>query len=607
MTEDGAPLLEATQLRVVFGQGAQTTAALDHFNLSIKAGEVAGLVGEPGSGKSTAAFALLGLVRNGARFEDGQVRYQGQDLLSLPATQLHQIRGNHIGLIAQNPRSSLHPLLDVGTQISNVVRAHGDAGKKQARQRAAELLASVGINDPKRRLRAFPHELSTGMAQRVVIAMALAASPELLIADEPTSGLDVTIQAQLLDNLWDSARAHGSAVLLITQDLGIIANYCDRVFVMHEGTVVEQQAVKPFFSAPQHPYSQRILALQRRDTVTHQAPIDAAQTTQSQSGDTLLSVRELRKTFPIKHSHAVVQAVDRVSFDVRRGESFGLVGESGSGKTTVGRTVLRLEAPTEGDISFDGMPLHNLPEVELRRLRRRLQIVFQDPMDSMDPRWTVSQVVREPLRLCDELSDSQRDQRVAELLEAVGLSASLISARPKQMSAGQQQRVAIARAMATYPDFVVLDEPTSALTPETTMDILILLQRLQQEYAVSYLFISHDLTTVRFLCHRVAVMYLGQIVEMGTKTQVFDAPKHPYSRALLAAHLYPDVSNRRVDRERSETLSGEVPSPVDLPRGCYLYGRCPNQKDRCRNESQQWSVLEDGRGVRCWRVVDGEI
>ncbi|MEE8307159.1 MAG: ABC transporter ATP-binding protein, partial [Gammaproteobacteria bacterium] len=513
MTQNVAPLLEAHQLRVVFGQGPQPTPVLDDFNLSIEPGEIAGLVGEPGSGKSTAAFALLGLVRNGARFEAGQVHYQGRDLLTLPAAELRQVRGNRIALIAQNTRGSLHPLLDVGTQIINVYRAHRDASKKQAELRAIELLASVGINDPQRRLAAFPHELSTGMAQRVVIAMALAANPELLVADEPTSGLDVTIQAQLLDNLWNSARANGSAVLLITQDLGIIANYCDRVFVMHEGTIVEHQAVKAFFAAPQHPYSQRILALQRRDTEAELVTVDPVEIAQPRSSEALLDVRELRKTFPIKHSQAVVQAVDRVSFDVRRGESFGLVGESGSGKTTVGRTVLRLESPTEGEMSFDGVPLHNLSEAELRRLRRRLQIVFQDPMDSMDPRWTVSQVVREPLRLCDDLSDSERDQRAAELLEAVGLSASLMSARPKQMSAGQQQRIAIARAMVTHPDFVVLDEPTSALTPETTMDILALLQRLQQEYSVSYLFISHDLTTVRFLCHRVAVMYLGQIVE----------------------------------------------------------------------------------------------
>ncbi len=606
MTPDNAPLLEANQLRVVFGQDAQATAVLDNFNLSINPGEIAGLVGEPGSGKSTAAFALLGLVRNGAHFEAGRVHYQGRDLLNLPAAELRQIRGNRIAIIAQNTRSSLHPLLDVGTQIGNVYRAHTETGKKQAERRAIELLASVGINDPQRRLTAFPHELSTGMAQRVVIAMALAADPELLVADEPTSGLDVTIQAQLLDNLWDSARASGSAVLLITQDLGIIANYCDRVFVMHEGTVVEQQAVNPFFSAPQHPYSQRILALQRREAVEDEAAAHPDRIAPPPS-QALLDVRELRKTFPIKHSQAVVQAVDRVSFDVRRGESFGLVGESGSGKTTVGRTVLRLETPTEGEMSFDGLALHSLPEAELRRLRRRLQIVFQDPMDSMDPRWTVRQVIGEPLRLCDELSESARDQRVIELLEAVGLASSILSEYPKEMSAGQQQRIAIARAMVTHPDFVVLDEPTSALTPETTMDILVLLQRLQQEYSVSYLFISHDLTTVRFLCHRVAVMYLGQIVEMGTKTQVFDAPKHPYARALLAAHLYPDVSNRRVDRERTETLRGEVPSPVDLPNGCYLYGRCPNQKQRCRNEVQQWSVLDDGRGVRCWRVVEGEI
>jgi peptide/nickel transport system ATP-binding protein len=600
VTGDNTGLLEATDLRVVFGDGPSKIAALDQFNLRIESGEIVGLVGEPGSGKSIAAFALLGLVKNGGTIEAGQVNFRGRNLLTLPAAEQQQIRGKHIGLITQKSRGSLHPLLDVGTQIANVCRAHEGVGRSEAKARAVELLTGVGINDPERRLAAFPHELSTGMAQRVVIAMAMAGTPELLIADEPTSGLDVTIQAQLLDNLWDSAQANDSAVLLITQDLGIIANYCDRVFVIQRGTIVEQQPVKAFFAAPQHPYSQKILGLQQRE---EQHDVDAET---SSNAEALLDVRELRKTFAIKRGRAVVQAVDRVSFDVRRSEAFGLVGESGSGKTTVGRTVLRLEAPTSGEILFDGNALHNLSATALRALRARMQIVFQDPMDSMDPRWTVKRIVREPLRLTD-LTPTEADHRVAELLESVGLPASLQTARPQDLSAGQQQRIAIARAMATRPDFIVLDEPTSALTPETTLEILALLQRLQTETGSSYLFISHDLTTVRFLCHRVGVMYLGQIVELGTKQQVFDTPRHPYARALLAAHLYPDPTDRRVDRENRNTLSGEVPSPVDLPNGCYLYGRCSQQQDRCGREAQPLSVLDDGRSVRCWRVAEGEI
>ena len=601
MTGDDLPLIEAKDLGVEFGEGPSAVTALRDFNLRVGAGEIAGMVGEPGSGKSTAAFALLGLARKGANIVSGQVLFRGQNLLTLSAPELRLVRGRQIGLITQNPRSSLHPLLSVGKQISNVCRSHFGMSRSEAMAKSARLLGRVGINDPQRRLGAYPHELSTGMAQRIVIAMAMAAEPELLIADEPTSGLDVTIQAQLLDNLWDSARAHGSAVLLITQDLSIVANYCDRVFVIQNGSIVEQQSVRQFFTAPEHPYSQKILAL-RRDETAAEAP---AHSDTEVKKSVLVSVRGLRKTFPIKSSRAVVQAVDRVSFDIHRGETFGLVGESGSGKTTVGRTMLRLETATEGEILFDCVPLHAVPDKALRALRSRLQIVFQDPMDSMDPRWTIEQIVSEPLR-GSRLSHADRSTRVDELLASAQVPVSLRKSRPHSLSAGQQQRVAIARAMATRPDFIVLDEPTSALTPETTGAILALLRQIQIDTGVSYLFISHDLTTVRFLCHRVGVMYLGQVVEIGTRQQVLDTPKHPYSQALLAAHLRPDPTDRRVDRENREALSGEVPSPVDIPSGCFLYGRCPRQQDRCRSEPQTLAAAGDGRLVRCWRVTGSD-
>jgi peptide/nickel transport system ATP-binding protein len=604
---DGArePLLAARDLTVAFQRDGREVTAVAGFYLKIKAGEIVGLMGAPGSGKSTAALALTGLTRSTGQIRAGAVYFRGADILALPEEQRRRLRGTGIALITQNPRAALHPMLAVGAQLIHVYRAHHGVDQDTARRAAVELLGRLGINDPERRMAAFPHELSTGMAQRFVIAMAVAGEPDLLIADEPTSGLDVTIQAQLLDQLWDGARGTGSAVLLVTQDLGIVANYCDRVAVMQAGTVVETQTVAGFFARPEHHYSRNILALQRADPG---AAGKAAPARSAETGDrpVLLEVRDLHKTFPLQHSAKVVQAVDRVSFELRSGETFGLVGESGSGKTTVGRTLLHLEQPTGGEILFQNHPLHGMSERELRALRARMQIVFQDPMDSMDPRWTIEQVISEPLGLTD-LSPAEKAARVQELLRAVTLPPELCSEKPRALSAGQRQRVAVARAMATNPEFIVLDEPTSALTPETTADMLSLLRRLQLDYGVSYLFISHDLATVRLLCHRIAVLYLGQVVETGAKEDIFAAPRHPYTRALLASHLYPDLENRRVDRAVRETLKGEVPSPVDLPRGCYLYGRCPVQQARCRSEPQELKQMEEGRAVRCWRVREGEI
>ena len=602
---EAASLLVARGLSVAFARDDDIVNAVNGFNLRIDAGEIVGLMGEPGSGKSTAALALAGLTRGTGRILAGSVAFRGEDILTLAEERRRELRGNGIALVPQNPRAALHPMLTVGVQLVNVYRARHDVDKARARSAATALLDRLGINDPERRLAAYPHELSTGMAQRIVIAMALSGSPELLIADEPTSGLDVTIQAQLLDRLWENARATGSAVLLVTQDLGILANYCDRVAVMQAGNVVETQTVQGFFARPRHPYSRKILALQRSDPDAAGAAAPA-RSAEIGHADPLLQVRDLYKTFPIKPSNKLVQAVDHVSFDLRSGETFGLVGESGSGKTTVGRSLLQLERPTAGEVLFHDQALHALSEPELRPLRARLQIVFQDPMDSMDPRWTIEQIIGEPLDL-GNLSADDKALRVVELLESVALPLALRAERPRGLSAGQLQRVAIARAMATNPEFIVLDEPTSALTPETTAEVLGLLRRLQLEHGVSYLFISHDLATVRFLCHRLAVMYLGQVVETGAKEDLFSSPRHPYSRALLASHLYPELGNRRVDREVRDSLTGEVPSPVDLPEGCYLYGRCPMQQTRCRNERQELTELDDGRAVRCWRVREGAI
>lgn len=595
------PVLEAVGLTVVYPTGrGRVTRVLDRFTLSIEPREIVGLVGESGSGKSTAALALQGLVRHPGRFDAGKVLFEGRNLLSLPETELRRIRGRDIGMITQKPRQSLNPMLRVGHQISNVYRAHNRVGSDEGKRRAVEMLRTVGINDAERRAGAYPHELSGGMAQRALIAMALSSRPKLLIADEPTSGLDVTIQAQFLDEMWTTVQQTGSAVLLVTQDLGIIANYCDRVVVLQNGQTIESAPVRVFFKAPEHPYSQKILGLQRAEP--QQPSVDP-----EPGAPALLQVAGLKKTFELEGSKDVLQAVSDVSFEIRPGRTLGLVGESGSGKTTVGRMLLRLVEPTAGSISFRGREIHDISSAEFRALRSKLQIVFQDPFDSLNPRWTVRRLLREPLDLHTDLDPAAKDGRVSELLSMVGLDAQTGNLKTRQLSAGQQQRVCVARALATGPEFIVLDEPTSALPPAARAEIIDLLIDLQRRLGVGYLFISHDLTTVEYLCHDVAVMYLSQIVESGSRQQVFGDPQHPYSRALLSSHLFPDPTNRRIDREVDAALSGEIPSPINLPVGCYLATRCPMAVEDCHTSPQKLVDVGDGRRVRCWRITEKDL
>jgi peptide/nickel transport system ATP-binding protein len=575
------------------------TQALRGFSLAIEPGEIVGLIGEAACGKTTAALSMLGLLRPPGRVLSGSVTIDGQDLFTLGRDKLRSLRGKDIGLIVQSPRGALNPLLPIGRQIATVYRAHNKVSRRDARAHAVAMLRRVGINDPDRRYHAFPHEISGGMAQRVLIAIALSSHPRLLVADEPTSGLDVTIQADFLDGMWRTIRAAGSAVLLVTQDLGVIANYCDRLLVMQDGAVVEQSTIAAFFRGPTHPYSRSILLMQaeRGASMTEAPAIDAPP---------LISVRGLVKRYTLRRSRAVLQAVGGVFLEIRAGETLGLVGESGSGKTTVGRCILGLEKADQGELIHHGQKIdlrHGLP----RALRPKLQIVFQDPIDSLDPRWSVTDLLGEPLDLHTSLRSEARHARITELLDLVGLGASIADARPRMLSAGQQQRVGIARALACEPELIVLDEPTSALAPAARTEIILLLRALQQRLGIAYLFISHDLATVRHLSHRVAVMYLSQIVEQGDRDQIFNTPRHPYTRALLAAHLGTDPTRRRPEHPPGIRLEGEIPSPVDLPPGCYLAGRCPVALPRCAVEKQDLQSQGPGRLVRCWRAEEAGL
>lgn len=583
-----APVVKVSGLSVAYG----LAHALRDVSFSIAAGEIVGLTGDAGSGKSTFGLALLGLARPPGRILGGSVSLDGTDLLALPEAERRQRRGRDIGLIVQNPRGSLSPLHTVGDQIGAVYQTHRGLSRRGARGAAIAMLKSLGLNDPERRADAYPHEISGGMAQRVLIAMALGAGPRLLVADEPTSGLDVTIQAQFLDDMWRSVRKAGSAALLMTQDLGIIANYCDRVLVLQDGELVDDAPTARFFAAPRDRYSKTLLSL------TREPPPEAFA-----DSVPLLDARSVTKTFPVRGTSKRVQAGDQVSFTIAAGETLGLVGESGSGKTTIGRCLLRLVKPDSGTIIFEGQDLLKANAGAIQLARRRLQIVFQDPVDALDPRWMVEDIIAEGL---SETAGEDRRARVAELLRLVDLPADTAKRRPRTLSAGAQQRVSIARAIAPSPALIVLDEPTSALTPLARVGITRLLRDLQARLGMSYLFISHDLNTVERLSHRVAVMYLGQIVEIGTRAQIFDDPRHPYSRALLAAHLVPDPTRRRVDSVEPVALAGEIPSPIDLPVGCYLAGRCPVARPDCRTTPQPLLPLRDGRHVRCLPATDAD-
>jgi len=592
-------VVSARDLTIAYPVNGKNVIALRDFSLAIQPGEIVGLIGEAACGKTTAAVAMLGLLRPPGRVLSGSVTIDGLSLFTLNREALRALRGRDVGLIVQSPRGALNPLLPIGRQIATVYRAHNKVTRRAAREHAVAMLRRVGINDPERRYHAFPHEISGGMAQRVLIAIALSSHPRLLVADEPTSGLDVTIQADFLDRMWRTIRAAGSAVLLVTQDLGVIANYCDRLLVMQDGAVVEESSVAAFFRGPKHPYSRSILLMQaERGAGAIEAP----------PADTppLVSILGLFKRYTLRRSRAVLQAVGGVYLDIRPGETLGLVGESGSGKTTVGRCILGLEKADEGELIYRETKI-DLRQGLPRALRPKMQIVFQDPYDSLDPRWTVHDLLGEPLGLHTSLRGEARQARIAELLTLVGLDQATAAARPRMLSAGQQQRVGIARALACEPELIVLDEPTSALAPAARTAIILLLRALQQRLGIAYLFISHDLATVKHLSHRVAVMYLSQIVEQGDRDQIFSHPRHPYTRALLAAHLDTDPARRRPDHPPAIRLEGEIPSPVDLPPGCYLAGRCPVAVPRCTAEKQDLRAFETGRLVRCWRAGEPDL
>ncbi|CAM5423060.1 ABC transporter ATP-binding protein [Thauera mechernichensis] len=663
----GAPLLEVTDLRVAIARGDDEIRPVDGVSFSIRQGQTFALLGESGCGKSMTALALARLLPDTGQICGGSVHLAGEDVLALPEAAMRRVRGGRIGMIFQEPSTSLNPVMTVGAQIMEALAHHCPPGVVLADE-ACGLLEAVGIRDPARRLRDFPFQFSGGMKQRVMIAIALAGRPQLLIADEPTTALDVTIQAQVLDLLVAIQRARGMGILLITHDLGVVARVAHTVGVMYAGEIVETGARTDFFAAPLHPYSRKLFAAlpgaDRRgaaleapegsvpgldrvfqgcrfaercpmafDRCDEEAPgwhrlgeqavrchlyegvsvprpfVPAQALTAvaegARSRQPVLEIRDLSVHFPVrkgvlKRKVAELKAVDGLSLRLYAGRTLALVGESGCGKTTVGKAALRLVEATAGEFLLDGENITALPEQALHPLRRAVQMVFQDPFASLNPRMRVGDIIEEGMNALALGGDPrQRRKQVDGLLERVGLDPDMRWRYPHEFSGGQRQRIAVARALAVAPRVLICDEPTSALDVSVQAQLLNLMRELQREHGLAYLFITHNLAVVEYLADEVAVMYLGRIVEEGPVERVLSAPTHPYTRSLMAAVPRIDAESAEDSGADTATAALDLPSPLAPPAGCHFHPRCAHATDVCRLSYPQVTEMSQGHRVRC--------
>ena len=681
------PVLEISDLSTHIQLTKSVVQAVGNVDLQIEQGETLGLVGESGCGKSMTGLSIMGLLPPGGRIVGGSVKLAGRELVSLPDAELRKIRGNEIAMIFQDPLTSLDPTKSIGYQVAEPVRLHKGASREEAMDRAAEVLGLVGLPRPRERLTQYPHQLSGGLRQRVMIAMALACEPKLLIADEPTTALDVTIQAQILALLDDLKSRLGMAMLLITHDMGVIAGHADRVNVMYAGRIVETAETGTLFDHMHHPYTQALLAsiprldqdqTQRLITISglppdlasppggcrfaarcsraqdkcrtdepsligesldHRFscwfPVDGPLARQASNGHKqapatvtdspvpltvteppapqagqepadsdgpLLELRDLVREYPITHGImqrklGVVHAVSGVSFGVNAGETFGLVGESGCGKTTVGKLVVALETPDQGTVLLGGRVVSGLSGRELRQQRRHLQLMFQDPYSSLDPRMRVGAIIGEPLAIQRIGSRKEQQERVFELLSEVGLPRNAVERYPHEFSGGQRQRIGLARALTLNPRVIVADEPVSALDVSIRAQVLNLMKRLQADHGLTYIVISHDLAVVKYMADRIGVMYLGKMVELGSGADIYARPAHPYTAGLLAAIPVPEPEIARANVKAG--VAGELPSAVDPPSGCRFRTRCPIAQELCAEEEPQLRSFGPGHVAAC--------
>jgi peptide/nickel transport system ATP-binding protein len=649
-----SPLLEITDLHTEIRLRKSTVHAVDGVSLSVDPGECLGIVGESGSGKSITSLSIMRLLPQGGHITGGTIMLDGTDIAALTDDQMSAIRGNAIGMVFQDPMTSLNPTMKIGDQIAESVRIHRGASKRQAMDRAIEVLGLVGMPKPAERVGNYPHQLSGGMRQRVMIAMALACEPKLLIADEPTTALDVTIQKQILELIDGLRQRLGMAVILVTHDLGVIAGHADRVAVMYAGQIMETTDTVTLFTRPRHPYTEalfdalpdaagaeltrlynipgmppdltappkgcrfaarcRYVQDKCRSTdpelitdggTSHQYrcffPVDADTSRDHVAllpppsvlaarvaGQTLLRLDRLVKNYSVTAGAVMqrkigdVSAVADVSFDIPKGTTFGLVGESGCGKTTIGKLIVGLEKATGGSILFDGADLAGLSGRERKRKAAKVQLMFQDSYAAMDPRMRVSTILREPMVIQGVGSRDEQERRMNEILDEVGLPAAAAERYPHEFSGGQRQRLGLARALMLQPELIVADEPVSALDVSIQAQILNLMQDLQREHDLTYLFISHDLSVVRYMSDTIGVMYLGKLVEIGPAEEVYLTPVHPYTKGLIDTVPVADPTAERA--KEHEGVRGELPSAIAPPSGCRFRTRCPYAQELCAAE-----------------------
>jgi len=666
-------LLKVENLKTYFNTFRGTVKAVDGVSLEINEGEIVAVVGESGCGKSVTQLTIMQLVATPpARIMDGKVLLEGQDLLKFKSSspEMRSIRGGKIAMIFQEPMTSLNPTLTICRQITEMLELHQGMNPEESRKRAIELLSMVGIPDAKNRIDDYPHQFSGGMRQRVMIAIAMSCNPKILIADEPTTAIDVTTQAQLLEIMQNIVKKFNTSLIIVTHNLGVVARYAQRIYVMYAGRVIESGTSKDIFGNPRHPYTRGLLNSVPRldeeqgsklipiegmppnlitlkptcaflprckyrkaicenqpwpalrniggqhqiaccvDIPDKEAEITVSEQQVSAVGqvceDQLVEVKDLKMYFPItrgllRRKVADVKSVDGVSFHIKKGETLGLVGESGCGKTTVGRCILRLYEPTAGQVLFKGLDITHLPERTIRPLRKEMGVVFQDPFNSLDPRQTAGSIVGEALQIHRMFKTKKEyEERVEQLFREVELDPSMADRVAHEFSGGQRQRIGIATAISCNPSLIICDEPISALDVSIQAQVTNMLERLQDELGLTYLFVAHDLSVVKHISDRVAVMYLGHIVEITSSNELYKNPLHPYTRALLSAVPVPDPW---IEEKRERIiLTGEIPSPISPPIGCAFHPRCPIAIPDCRDAVPSLKDMGSGHQVACIRV-----